>query len=78
MAQKPIEQNHVDLRRDCNIILLTAKSPEIAEAYTATVIYMQLSVVFIDDLTCLLAGGTVTALFFHVLHGYMVSHVTNV
>jgi hypothetical protein len=39
---------------------------------------MQLSVVFIDDLTCLLVDGTVTALFFHVLNSYVVSNVTNI
>jgi hypothetical protein len=39
---------------------------------------MQLSVVFIDDFTCLLVGGTVTALFSQALNGYMVSPVTKV
>jgi hypothetical protein len=37
---------------------------------------MQFTVVSTDDFTCLLVGGTVTALFFHVLNGNMVSHVT--
>ena len=53
------------------------RSSEIAETLQQPLyIYMQFTVVSTDDFTCLLVGGTATALFFHVLNGNMVSHGT--
>ena len=55
-----------------------SRSSEIAETLQQPLyIYMQFTVVSSDDFTCLLVGGTVTALLFHSLNGDMFSPVTN-